>query len=237
MPTLAVMGDRYTLTASKEVLSKRLGVDVPGHYQPRYNAAPTQLLPLVTPGSKGLSFFYWGQIPGRAHNRSLSTKLLYSEAETIKNKPIQLTTLMERRCLVPADGFYTWKRISKKGKVAHRIVFGHNEIVTLGGIWEEFEDDSGTVAHTFRIITTPANSLVAPMHPTMPLVLNKNAESTWSNPASTKEDLLALLDPYPENDMHSYSVSPKIDDVTNDSPALIQPFAPADQFGNYSLFD
>ena len=94
------MGDRYTLAVSGQVLSERLGVDVPDHYRPRYNAAPTQVLPVVTLGSKGLSFFYWGQLPVRAHNRAISAKLLYLDAEAIKSKPIPLKTLVERRCRI-----------------------------------------------------------------------------------------------------------------------------------------
>ncbi len=231
------MCERYTLTVSKDVLSKRFNIEVSDRYHPRYNAAPTQILPLIIPGSKGLSFFYWGQIPERAKNRSISAKLLHTDGESVAEKPQSMRSLMERRCLIPADGFYAWKRISKKGRVAHRIVFGDNEIVSFGGIWEEFEDDNGEVAHTFKILTIPSNATLTPMDSRMPLILDRNSEKIWINTASSEQELTELMKPYPESGMRSYSVSPKIDDIRNDSPLLIQPFAPADQFGNYSLFD
>ena len=231
------MGDRYTITAEAEVLSERFNIDVPERYKPRYNAAPTQVLPIVTQDSKGLSFFYWGQLPERSKNKTISSKLIVAEKETLTQKVSSHKALLQSRCIVPADGFYDWKRISKKGKVPYRFIFGNDQTVSFAGIWEEFEDDEENVVHTFKIITTPANSIVSEVNARMPAVLNSEAEKLWLDTNTPEDKLLELLQPYPSDQMGSYSVSPRISDLNNEGAGLIKPMAPADQFGNYSLFD
>ena len=144
---------------------------------------------------------------------------------------------MTRRCLIPADGYYDWKRISKKGKVPYRFIFEDNAIRSLAGIWEEFEDENENVFHTFKIITTPANQTVKQTNSRMPLILTPDQEDLWLDKNTTEDDISALLMPYDADKMTYYSVSPKIEDVTLDHAMLLKPSAPADQFGNYSLFD
>lgn len=231
------MGDRYTITALASTLKQRFNVEVPTGYLPRFNAAPTQLLPVITQGSQGVSFFYWGQTPERSKNRALSTKLLFAESESLDEKSSSRNALQYHRCLVPIDGYYEWKRISKKGRVAHRLVFGNKEIVGIAGLWEEFEDDNGEMQHTFKIVTTKANAAIENVNSRMPLVLNAENEKKWLSVNSTLEELIPILSERPSNNISMYSVSPKIDDVKNEGEHLIKPFAPADQFGNYSLFD
>lgn len=231
------MGDRYTITASELQLKERFNINVPEHYRPRFNAAPTQLLPVITQGSNGLSFFYWGQIPGWSKNKSLSIKFLFVDKDELMIKASAKNALQNRRCIIPIDGYYDWKRISKKGKVAHRVIFGNNEIVGLGGIWEEFEDESGDIAHTFKIITTASNEVVASLNDRMPMVISSANEQIWLNQAKGIEEISPVFEHKSESNLSLYSVSPGIEDLSNDSEYLIKPFAPADQFGNYSLFD
>ncbi|MEM1408151.1 MAG: SOS response-associated peptidase [Bacteroidota bacterium] len=231
------MTDRYTITADKNTLLVRFTLESTDGYVPSYNAAPAHILPVITMGSAGLSFFYWGQIPERAKNRSISQKLLYIDGESLTEKQLLHQDLLEQRCLIVADGFYGWKRISKKGKVAHRITFNENEVLGFGGIWEEFENDDGEVVHTFKIITTPSNTLVDTMSPQMPLVLGREQEGLWLDKETDISLLLDLIKPYPISKMQLYTVSPKVKDPNFNHPSLIEPFAPTDQFGNYSLFD
>lgn len=231
------MGDRYTLTALGSQLQDRFKIEVSESYKPRFNAAPTQLLPVIIQGSKGFSFFYWGQIPNWSKNKSLSDKLLFAESEQLQQKSSLKNALNTRRCIIPMDGYYDWKRISKKGKVAHRIVFNSNEIVSVAAVWEEFEDEQGEVAHTFKIITRPADDIVKEFNNRMPLVLSPKLENEWLDQSKSSEEVLSNLELAHGYQLTSYSVSPAIEDTTKDSERLIAPFAPADQFGNYSLFD
>ncbi len=231
------MGDRYTLTANADQLSVRFNKELADWYQPKYNAAPTQLLPVLTQMSDGFSFFHWGQIPEWSKNKTISGKLIFTEKSGLLEKASSKMALQSHRCLIPIDGYYDWKKISKKGRVAHRVVFGNNEIVGLAGIWEEFEDENGTVNHTFKIITTMANEALKSMNPMMPVIIDKTDEATWLSGETDSQIAFGLLKQYPSNKTSIYSVSPRIEDVTIDNKSLIDPFAPADQFGNYSLFD
>ncbi len=231
------MGDRYSITADKTALEERLKVIIPDHYKPKFNAAPTQLLPVLTQESEGLSYFYWGQIPGWSKNKALSKKLLFAEKQFITEKASLRSALATRRCLIPVDGYYEWKRISKKGKVAHRIVYNEGDIMGLAGLWEEFEDDIGEIAHTFKFLTVPSNGLIKPMNDQMPVLVKKDSEKNWLSSSEDVDSMVECLEDLVTDKVHIYSVSPKVEDPANDGAELIQPFAPADQFGNYSLFD
>lgn len=231
------MNDRYSIGASADKLEKRFKIDVPQAYQPRYNAAPTQLLPVITnENPQGFSFFYWGVAPKWAKNKSLSPKLYSAQVENILEKASHRNALKQRRCLVPVDGFYDWKSIGKKSKVPYRIVLNNHEPFTVAGIWEEYEED-GEMVHTFSIITTRANLLVNEISDRMPAILTPESEKLWLDAFIDTDSLLGLLKPYDSELMHSYTVSSKISILGNDRPELINPAPAADQFGNYTLFN
>ena len=101
------MIDRYSISASREVLEKRFGVEVPEHFTPRYNCAPTQLLPVITGSAqKGISTFYCGMHPAFAKQKSLSERIVNQHAEHLIEKPALKKILMKYRCVIPADGFF-----------------------------------------------------------------------------------------------------------------------------------
>jgi putative SOS response-associated peptidase YedK len=229
---------RYTLGVLPSILHERFLVTVPERYTPRYNAAPAQLLPVITSsGQAGLSFFYWGTTPDWAANKSISTRLINAPIAELSTRATYRNALTSRRCIVPSDGFYMWKRISKKGQVPYRFFAQDNALFSFAGLWDEFEDTSGTLVHTFTIITTPANSLVEGYADHMPVILDAEKEKIWLSQQSSQEDLLQVLAPWPANKMGAFAVSPRVNDTANDVPSLIKPAPPADQFGNYTLFD
>ncbi len=232
------MCGRYTISVGPQALSERFGVDVPGGYKPRFNAAPTQLLPVITAEQpEGLSFFYWGLIPSWSKNKSISTKLINARAETLAEKASFRTALKTRRCIVPADGFYEWKRVSKKGRVPHWFFLADRTVFSFAGLWEEFENEEGEMMHTFTIITTDANDMLADVHDRMPVILSKKEEKIWLDPQEEIENATSILRPYPAIKMDNHAVSSQVNMVTNDSPLMINPAPAADQFGNYTLFD
>jgi putative SOS response-associated peptidase YedK len=232
------MIDRYSLTASAAKIGERFSVDVPEFVQPVYNAAPTQILPVITSASpQGVSTFYWGTSPQWSKNKTLSEKLINVRAEQIQEKTSTKKALLKTRCLVPADGFYAWKKAGKKTLIPYRFIATNQELFSMAGMWDEYEDTDGNEFHTFTIITTPANELVSSIYDRMPVMLNKETEKIWLNPASTEEELMAILISYPAGDINLYSVSPRISDSSANVPSLIMPAPPADQFGNLTLFD
>ena len=231
------MCGRYSLSKSKIELEERFQAEMLVDFKPRYNIAPTQLVPVITSESpKGFSFFYWGITPDFAKNKPVSQKFINAKAETVNEKVSFKSSFEKRRCLVPADGFYEWKKLGKKTKVPYRFTFANNEAFSFAGIWEEYENEKGEINHTFLILTTEPNKLVAEVHDRMPVILKKEDEKKWLDKYSSEENLLQMLKTYSADDMLSYTVSPLVNQVNNDSPGIIRKTSPMDQFGNYTLF-
>lgn len=231
------MCERYTLGASKEQLEQRFGSEMLENFHSRYNIAPTQLLPVITSDSPaGFSHFYWGTTPGFAKNKPLSLKYINAAAETAATKAATKSAFMRRRCIIPADGYYAWKKIGKKTKIPHRFVFPPDRLMSFAGLWEEYENENGEINHTFIILTVPANPLHRDFGDTMPAILDKGQEKIWLDKYSSPEQLQSVLSTYSEDKMTNYPVSPNVNFITNDSEYLIRKTSPMDQFGNYTLF-
>lgn len=231
------MCGRYSLNKSKIQLEERFQAEMLADFKPRFNIAPTQLVPVITSDSpKGFSFFYWGITPGFAKNKPVSQKFINAKAETVNEKISFKQSFNTRRCLVPADGFFEWKKLGKKTKIPYRFTMADEQAFSFAGIWEEFEDEFGESNHTFLILTTSPNSLVSEVHDRMPVILKKEDEKKWLDKYSTEEELLKMLKTFPGDEMLSYTVSPLVNSVHNDSPAIIRKTSPMDQFGNYTLF-
>jgi putative SOS response-associated peptidase YedK len=232
------MIDRYSIAANKARLHERFHSEVLGNYIPNYNASPTQLLPVIMHAApQGVSTFYWGNSPKWSKNKALSEKIINVQAETIPEKASLKRSLLKSRCIIPADGFYAWKKVGKKTIIPYRFVLTENELFSFAGIWEEFEDEDGSELHTFSIITTVANELVASVQERMPVILTQSTEKIWMEKESNESTLMQLLQPYPAEKMNYYPVSPRILDSNINLPSLIIPTPPADQFGNLTLFD
>jgi putative SOS response-associated peptidase YedK len=231
------MIERYSITPSADALRERFEVDVPEFYKPNYNASPTQLLPVITANTpEGISLFYWGEIPMWAKNKTPSEKIINVRTETLQDKVSLKKALTKTRCLIPADGFYAWKKVGKKITIPYRFVSTLG-LFSFAGLWEEFEDEDGTEMHTFTIFTIAANEIVLTVQERMPVMFDREAERTWLNKDATETELTKLLVPYATKNMNYYPVSPRINDVKVDLPSLIMPTLPADQHGNLTLFD
>jgi putative SOS response-associated peptidase YedK len=231
------MIDRYSLAVSPADLGSTLAVDPLGFEKSVFNAFPTRLLPVITQNSpKGLSHFYWGVEPQWAKNKPISEKLINVRVESLLERASTRKALMRYRCVVPADGFYVWKRLSKKSLVPYRVVMKNRKAFAMAGLWEEYENEEGATFHTFTVITGQPNAVVFPLHDRMPLVLSKSQCELWLATETSEKDLLDLLVPYPSEEMDSYPVSPRIQENQPYDSSLILPAPPADQFGNLTLF-
>lgn len=231
------MIERYSIGATAQFVSERFATNVPEYYTPRYNAAPTHLLPVITSDApQGLSLFYWGKPPLLAKSKSLSEKIINLQQESILSRPVLKKALMKYRCILPADGFYAWKKVGKKTAIPYRCV-ADQSLFSFAGLWEEFEDEAGNGIHTFTIITTHANDSVGKITDRMPVIFDRNEELIWLNNASSEEALLGLLKVYPSEKLNLYPVSPRINDIKINVPSLLKPTPPADQYGNLTLFD
>ncbi len=229
------MFSRYTITAAADILANRFSVDVPEVYQPLFNAAPTHLLPVITQDSqKGLSFFYWGAPPSWANKKPLGEKIINTRSELLPDKSVLRKKLQENRCLIPADGFFEWKRSGKRANIPYRFTLKDQEIFSFAGLWEEYDDD-GEMIHTFTIITAEADESVLPISDRMPVILSPEAEQSWLNSHDMPE-LLGSLRLF-KGRLEYYSVSPLVNSPDRNSRLVIMPAPPADQYGNLTLFD
>lgn len=232
------MIERYSITVSADSIRERFSVDVPDFYKATYNAAPTHLLPVITSSSpRGVSLFYWGTSPEWSKNKLLGEKIINTRAEHFTEKASLKKALKKNRCIIPADGFYAWKRIGKKTAIPYRFVLNSRDPFSFAGLWEEFEDTEGNEIQTFTLVTTVSNELVNVVQERMPVILTRQSEKLWLDNNSDEEGLLSLLTAYPAAAMNYYPVSPRISDSHTDVPSLIVPTPPADQHGNLTLFD
>jgi len=232
------MCGRYTIVAKAEEIEKRFQVEVPEYYLPRYNAAPTQILPVVTNESpSGLSFFRWGLIPFWAKDISIGSRMINARSETLHEKPSFKQALKKRRCLVPADGFYEWKKIDAKTRIPHRILMQDGSLFSFAGLWEHYIDPDENQIYSFTIVTTNANERVAPLHDRMPVILTMETEQRWLDDSLDVREHLDLLKPYNAEAIQAYPVSPGVNKPENDRPDLIKPAVPTFGNGTPGLFD
>lgn len=232
------MCGRYTLRHSTQQIVARFEVNdvieaTFGEMEPealRYNIAPTQTVAVITQNSpRALEMMRWGLVPSWAKNPSIGSKMFNARAETLAEKPSFRSALARRRCLVPADAFYEWQ---KRGKTKQPLCIHRkdNALFAFAGLWDEWTSPDGSPLHSCTIITVAPNPLMAAIHDRMPAILRPEDEGTWlrGNMASANE-LLALLAPYPEDDLEAYPVSTAVNSVANNVPACIEAIdAPAD---------
>jgi putative SOS response-associated peptidase YedK len=145
-------------------------------------------------------------------------------AETVATKPAFRDALKSRRCLVPADGFYEWKKRDAKAKQPYRIVMADGTPMALAGLWERWRDPaSGETVRSFTIITTAPNALCAPIHNRMPVIIDPANFPIWLGETSaTALELQALLRPFPAGRMEAHAIGPEIGNVKNDHAGLIE---------------
>ena len=218
------MCGRYSIAVPTQELAERFQAELPSQpVDPHYNAAPTQNLPvLLNQGERQIQYLRWGLIPSWAKDDSTGYKMINARAETLSEKPAYRTALRKRRCLVLADGFYEWKKTSN-GKIPMRFTLKSGEPFAFAGLWETWKNPEDEWVRTFTIITGEPNDLVKPVHDRMPVMLLPENEKIWLDDGAGETVWQNLLRPYPADLMTAYKVSKRVNDVTNDDPALAAP--------------
>ncbi len=232
------MIERYSIGVSASQLATRFGVEEHAAHQARYNISPSQLVPVITQEEpRGFSHFYWGQPPGWTKNKTLAERIINVRAEQIAEKPVLKKNMASHRCIIPADGFYSWKKVGKKTLIPWRFSLKDKSIFSLAGMWEEYDDEEGNSFHTCTIITVPSNPFVANICERMPSMLTQEQEQVWLDKSTTESELISLLVPFSAELLDGFAVSPQLNIISFDKPSLVLPVPPADQFGNLTLFD
>ncbi|MEM6346814.1 MAG: SOS response-associated peptidase [Bacteroidota bacterium] len=193
---------------------------------PRFNVAPTQLMPVIPmTDPKRIHFYRWGLIPNWAKDKKIGYKMINARSETLLQKAAFKTPFRQTRCLVPADGFYEWKQ-TLSGKQPYRITLQDEALFYFAGLYDVWRSPQGENISTYSVITTEPNELVLPIHDRMPVILDAAAAERWLSPQEQAEDLQEILRPYPAEEMKAYPVSPEVGSVRNESERLIRPYEP-----------
>lgn len=220
------MCGRFSIFADPERLAERFGASLPEEgLQARYNAAPTQNLPVILNeevDGRRIQLLRWGLVPFWAEDPAIGSRMINARGETLAEKPSFRTALKKRRCLVLADGFYEWKK-TPDGKTPMRITLKSGEPFALAGLWETWKGPAGDLLRTFTIVTTSPNELLEPIHNRMPVILPREHEAIWLDNAADQAIWLDMLRPYPADLMTVYPVSKRVNYVGNDDPQLVQP--------------
>lgn len=219
------MCGRFSIVSSKESIEARFDVIFDDdHYRSVYNAAPTQLLPLITNIEPNkVSFYKWGLVPFWAKDQSLASKMINARSETILEKPAFKNLMKRKRCLVLSDGFYEWKQHSGGKKQPYRITLKDNALYAYAGLWDEWSESEGKKVNTFTIITTQPNELMKSIHNRMPVILNREDEKKWIDKNTEIEQLLPLLKDYPAHLMNAFPVSTLVNSASNNDQRVLYP--------------
>ncbi len=199
--------------------------DIKAKIEPSYNIAPTHQVATIVQRAdeKSLELMRWGLIPSWAKDDKLGAKMINARAETVADKPSFKRALIKRRCLVIADGFYEWRKEGTR-KTPMFIRLKSGELLGFAGLYETWQSPAGETITSCAIITTAANELMQSIHERMPVILSKEDQRAWLDPANQDAlPLVALLQPYPSDEMQAYAVSPLVNSPRNNSAECIKP--------------
>jgi putative SOS response-associated peptidase YedK len=195
---------------------------------PRYNIAPTQQVGVVRQAGLGQREFVWmrwGLVPSWAKDLSIGSQLINARSETAAAKPAFRDSFKRRRCLIAADGFYEWKKEGRQNQ-PYLIRLKEGGPFAFAGLWERWDRDAERI-ETCTILTTPANELLRDLHDRMPVIFGPADYDRWLNPvAGDAAELQPLLDAYPAHDLVVEPVSPRLNQVANDDPGVLEPPPP-----------
>ena len=219
------MCGRYTLHHKPAEIEERFEVDFDNSdFTPRYNIAPSQMIATIRQtDTREVALCKWGLIPFWAKDPAIGNKMINAKAETLAEKPSFKNALAKRRCLIPADGFYEWK---KQGKTPSKPIYirrRDNGLFAFAGLWETWKTPEGDKLQSCTIVTTEPNELIAKFHHRMAVILRPEDEATWLDPKNSATDVLPLLKPYPPEELEAFEVSRAVNTPSVDDASCIAP--------------
>ena len=216
------MCGRYTLTKPLKAIKKHFGpIVLSCDHNERYNISPGQKIPVVTTtnSQRELKLMRWGLIPPWVKNIKTTKPLINARSETVHQKPSFRDPFHASRCLIPADGFLEWK--TERGKKFPYFIFlNQKDIFSFAGIWTKWCKETSPI-HTFSILTTQANTILAPIHERMPVIIKSSDYKLWLAPDTDSSTLRSLLLPFSAKEMHAHQVSTEINSYKNDRDGLL----------------
>lgn len=220
------MCGRFALVTEKRILEMLYGLELRWDLQPRYNIAPSQEILTLRWSTQfeKREFIYlkWGLVPFWAKDSSIGSRMINARAETAPDKPSFRDAFKKRRLIIPASGFFEWKKEEAGTKQPYYISPKEGGLFSLAGLWERWEK-GGKPLESCTILTTEPNRLVAPLHSRMPVIISPRDLENWLDPRADHADLFELLKPFPPEEMVAIPVSNKVNKPANNTPDLLEP--------------
>ena len=222
------MCGRFARKSTQQVLADWFGVeleDMPW-FAPSFNVAPQSTQPVVrvsrNSGAREFSLMRWGLVPFWAKDAKFGYSTINARAEEAPTKPAYREAFKKRRCLVPADAFYEWKRFDAKTKQPYAIALKSGEPYAFAGLWESWRPKEGDPLETFTILTTDPNELMQSIHNRMPVILEPRDYNRWLDSANPQTPPVDLLRPFTAEKMRAWPVTDRVGNVRNNDPELLE---------------
>lgn len=217
---------RFTLSAEEKELALRFTLVTLPQLLARYNLVPSEPVLAIRQNEhrneREPTFLNWGLIPFWAKDISIGQKMANARSETAAEKPAFRGPMRHHRCLIPATGFYEWKRIGNQ-KLPHLFRKEDHSTFAMAGLWEHWGSPDGSEIQTCTILTTSANALMSPIHHRMPVIIEEKDYDRWLDPnLQQPRKLNDLLQPPKENALICHPVSTEVNNPRNDHSGLIE---------------
>lgn len=224
------MCGRYTLTADADSIQLAFNLaSVDGYDRPRYNIAPSQQVAVISDRDPdSLSFMKWGLVPSWAKDPKIGNRMINARSETAAEKPSFRTAFKRRRCLIPADGYYEWRKQGKK--IPAYIQHAECELFAFAGLWESWKKPDESWLRSCAILTTEANEKLRPIHHRMAVIIEPEDYHMWLAPRELlpPEWQPLMAGPRPEQ-LKFHEVSTDVNSPANDNPSLVLPYKASSQ--------
>ncbi len=229
------MCGRFARRSTQEVLADWFGVDLEDMpwFAPTYNAAPQSVQPVVRlnedTGKREFALMRWGLVPFWAKDAKFGFSTINARAEDAAAKPAFREALKRRRCLVPADAFYEWKRLDPKTKQPYAFGLRSGDPYAFAGLWERWKPKEGPVLETFTILTTDPNELAGVFHDRMPVMVEPRDYKRWMEAGDPSRPPVDLMRPYDAEKMRAWPVHMRVGNVRNNDEQLLDECHPDGQ--------
>lgn len=216
------MCGRFTLNLSPDVLAKTFSLQELPSIEPRFNIAPSQLIPVVrhVGDNNKLDFLKWGLVPSWSKDQTHTP--INARSETVSEKPMFKHSIKYQRCIIPASGFYEWLPTNDHHKQPYYVRLLNSGLMSFAGLWEKWKGEDGIEVESCCILTTSANEIMKPIHDRMPVILKPDDYPLWLNKNfHDVHELERLYKPYPSELMVAHIVPDLVNNPRFDSPACI----------------